>query len=363
MKHRPLLTVLLAATLSLTLAGTGYAAEKKKPEAAVAPCPGSNIHFTVDGVNIVGAEKDSPVVAELLTTYSELVQASNQHNLGDILKHYNPQFISGDNLSLQQIKDLIQETWQAYPDICYDSKPLEIRVNGDWATVESSDHSTATAPPDKDILNLPGRMVSDSRSMLFLRRIGNTWEITSDSTLWEQATIRYGIGDEVQVILSTPEQVKAGESYSATVRATVPEGTFSIATIDNQTLTYPHEKADDKFRTLGGENNELQRVLKANTQNRNELVTATLGLTYVDQQNPDRPSLSLNGIATIVKRVNVVPITTDDLKREMTKTGQVSTSASGKFDASQPESTEPPAIELPAQPEAAPPQHNEDGGE
>ncbi len=320
--------------LALTLAVSSFAAFSEQAQAAPAAMCKPVSPFTADQVRVVGAEQNSPAVQALLATFTDLVQASNRHSIEDILKHYNPQFISGDNLTLDQVKSLILDTWKSYPDICYESKPVEIRVHGDWATLETMDSSRATAPPDKDILDVPGKLASESRSMLHFRRIGDTWEITSDNTIWEQAIIRYGIGDAVSITLSAPEQVKAGDTYSATIQATIPDGTFSIATIDNQPLTYPHEKVDDKFRTLTPDTQELQRVLKANTNNHNEIVTATLGLTTLEQKTTERPSLALNGIATIVRRVNVVPISAEDVISEMKKQGTVKTSADGKIDLS-----------------------------
>lgn len=328
---------------------------------AVSEQPSANtcvqaVSMASEQIRVFGAEPQSQIVKDLLSTYSDLVAASNRHALEDVLKHYNPQFISGDNLKLDQIKAMIQETWQAYPDITYRSQPIEIRVNGDWATIEAIDHSTATAASDKNIINKPGKLTSESRSLLFLRRIGTSWEITSDSTIWEQAIIRYGIDEGVRIVLSAPEQVKAGDSYSATIQADIPEGTFSIATIDNQQLTYPHQKLDDKFRALSSESNELQRVMKANSSNHNEIVTATLGLTSLQQSNPERPSLSLDGIVTIVKRVNVVPISQEDVMEAMQKKGLVTTSASGvistgsKLFSSEAES-QSPELELAPSPE------------
>lgn len=337
-------SLLMAVSLALVVSAAGVsspveAASKQADslksstaKSAALACPNAQVVYTAEQLRIVGRDSDDTAVKDLLAAYSDLVQASNRHSLADILKHYSPQFLSGDNLTLDNIKGMIEETWQAYPDICYESTPIELRFNGDWATLETSDRSSATAQADPAVMNVNGTMKSESRSMLFFRRMGNTWEINSDLTLWEQAQIRYGIADSVKIVLSSPEQVKAGESYSAHVLADLPDGTFTIASVDNQALTYPHEKPDDHFRTMAGEFQSLQRVLKANTQNRNELVTATIGLTNVYQKTQDRPSLALNGIVTIVKRVNVVPISADDVMKAMARKGQVQTSASGEVD-------------------------------
>lgn len=270
---------------------------------------------------IIGIAPDSPQVKSLIELFNGLSNASNRHNIDDLLKHFSPSFISGDNFTLPQLKQQILDTWKAYDQIKYTSQILEIRVQGDWATLETLDQAEAVAPPDKSFMDqTPGKMFSQSRNQLFLKRSGSMWEIKSDQTLWEQAVIRYGIGEDVDITLSVPEQVKTGDTYSANVMATIPEGTFLIGTITNEPITFPHTKPDDSFRTMDSDNYELQRVLKANSENRNEIVSATLGMTNISQKmSGERPSLSVNGLITIVKRVNVVPSTSDDLIKAMQK--------------------------------------------
>ena len=94
-------------------------------------------------------------------------------------------------------------------------------------------------------------------------------------------------------------------------------------------LLYPQEKPDDKFRSISPEKNRLERVFDANVTNRNEIVTATVGLTEVGQDKSSRPAIALRGITTLVKRVNVLPkVNTDD----ETKLSLVKISANGAID-------------------------------
>ncbi|MCA9807201.1 MAG: hypothetical protein KC476_04530 [Cyanobacteria bacterium HKST-UBA06] len=287
-------------------------------------------------VHVVGEDPGSEKVKSLLAAFDDLLRASNNHSLDDVIRHYSPQFISGDHFNLAELKQLIIETWEAYPDIRYTSAPIEIRFNKNWATMETLDGSTATAPPDKEIMeNTPGKMKSQSRSLLFFKQVGDGWELTSDYTLWEEAVIRYGVGEEVPITLSAPDQVKAGQSYSAVVSSDVAENTFIVGNIDNQAIKVPRPEPDQKFRAMEGGPTELQRVLVANAENRNEIVTATLGLTNILQKyEQERPSLSLNGIVTIVKRVNVIPVSYQDMVKSMDKQQLVDYSADGRVDLS-----------------------------
>ena len=275
-----------------------------------------------DSVHLVGATADSADVTAIMDIINNLMAASNKHDIDGVLRDYSPAFVSGDNMSLDQVKKLIQETWGVFPDIKYTTQTLEIRVSGDWATVESIDSSTATAKVDPVMGGDAGQLESRSRGLLYLHRIGKVWEINSDYTLYERALITYGNLNNIKLDLSTPEQVFAGETYSARVSLDVPDGVLAIATISKEPLVYPQVKPADKFRSLSSDRNTLERIFTANHNNTNEVVTATVGFTQVAQDSEDRPSVQLNGVATIVKRVNIIPKSTykpetgDDLIHE-----------------------------------------------
>ncbi len=278
---------------------------------------------------VIGTSPDSKEVQSITAVVTDLVKASNSHNLEGVLRHYSPDFISGDNLSLEQVRKLIEETWQVYPDIQYETKTLEIRVNGDWATVESLDHAVSPVLNKEGIITEPGTLKSDSRGMIYLRRIGNSWEITSDYTLYEQAVILYGDAQTLKVSLSVPDQVFAGEAFTAKVNVALPPGMVAIASISKDPLVYPQLKPKDKFRSMSPQSHLLERVFEANGTNNNEIVTATIGLTRIENQG-ERPTVQFKGVATVIKRVNVVPRTDDTAIYNPEQL--IQTSASGLID-------------------------------
>lgn len=286
--------------------------------------------ITPQVLHVVGSEENSSDVQSILTMVKDLVAASNAHDLEGVLTHYSPRFISGDNLTLEQVRKLIEETWQVYPDIQYNTQTLEIRVNGDWATVESIDTAKATAKADTVVSASNGSLDSRSRGLLFLHRIGKTWEILSDHTLYENATIQYGEAQNLKMSLSTPDQVFSGEPYSAKLDVQMDPGTFAIASITKDPLVYPQLKPEDKFRSISPDKTDLVRVFKANDTNNNEVVTATVGLTQFGQDDQDHPVIQLNGVATIVKRVNVLPKT--KYQEETVKDKLINYSADGSID-------------------------------
>jgi ketosteroid isomerase-like protein len=240
----------------------------------------------------------------------DLLDASNRHDVDAVIRHYSPSFTSGDSLSLKEVRSLILDTWKMFPDIRYETQTLEIRMNGDWAAVESIDTAQATAKVDPTISEKAGVMKSRSRGMMYMHRTGKTWEIISDATLYEKATISYGLPESTAIDVETPEQVFAGESYSSKVLVSVPPGNIAFATLSQEPLTYPQHMEKDKFRTLSSDKMDLERIFKANSTNNNEVITATIGFTEIGQDEQERPTINLKGVMTIVKRVNVIPKST-----------------------------------------------------
>lgn len=264
---------------------------------------------------------------------AKLLMASNNHDLKTLLSYYSQQFTSGDRMDLKTIKAMIEETWEMYPDIRYSTKILQIRLNGDWATVETEDSSIATAKTNKTESGKVGKLISNSRTLMFWHKVGNRWLIESDATLYEEASIRFGDLKGLEVRLAAPDQVFSGEGYTAKVTMPLDGPVYAIAAINREPIIFPHTKVKERYRTLSQNKPSLERVFEANTDNRNELVSATIGLIEVVRDENQRPQVRLNGLATLVKRVNVLPQVVKDA--DTSDSAVVKTSADGRIDLTQ----------------------------
>ncbi len=297
------------------------------------------VKTTADGVRIIGALPQSQHVQTILGKVASLQQASNTHDIEAVLSHFSPQFVSGDNLNIKDLRQLVEQTWQQYPDITYAVQPIEIRVNGDWATVETVDEAHATADPmpknNDEATLLPaeeGQLHTQSRGMLYFHRVGKQWEITSDRSLYETAAILYGSAKELDINLSAPDQVFSGGTYTARIVSDLPQGAVAIASITRTPIQYPPVEADDKFRSMTLRRNRLERVFDANRASRNELITAVVGLTEVGQNDASRPTVAFKGMATLTKRVNVSPQVSHEFDPERGIEQVVKVSADGDID-------------------------------
>ncbi|MEB3245622.1 MAG: hypothetical protein VKJ06_06530 [Vampirovibrionales bacterium] len=335
-------TLALTATVVLANASPSWAKPIAATTAAMQASPQKQPEVEATGLFTVGNAEDIEAIKALL---KQVLTASNAHQIDALLSHYAPRFVSGDHLALKEVRSLIEETWKSYPNVSYTSKPLVIRVSGDWASVESLDTARAEIAATTETGGQSGELLSQSRGLLHLQRIGDKWTIVGDTTLYEAASIRYGSARDLNISLSAPEQVAEGAPYSAKLDAELKENTFAVATISKDPITYPQAQPEEKFRTISNDRQGLERVFEGNTAHRNELITATLGITSVSQDKDNRPQVALTGLATMVRRVNLIPQGQQIPKADEAPEKQlIKTSSDGKIDVT---TQAPPADEAP----------------
>lgn len=234
----------------------------------------------------------------------DLESGWNSHDVNKVIKHYSDDFVNGDGLSLEAVQNLTIELWDAYPDIKSNSQERSVRAYGEFATVESVDLYEATSLMIRPEVGTKGTLKAVSMGKLFLKKFGPTWKIVSDRTSFEKVSIGYGLGSELidqsKIKLSAPEQVVSGHQYTAQIDFNLSEDIKPVAAISKELLVYPQLSSEDKFRLVNEE--KLERLFPANRINKNELVTATIGLTG----GALKPKLL--GLVFLTKRVNVIPV-------------------------------------------------------
>lgn len=259
-------------------------------------------------------KSDAEIKNSILEVVNKLEVASNSHDIEAVANFYGNNYVSGDNLNKKQVIDMIKDTWDAYPDIRYSSDIKSVRYSDNWGAVETYDSSQATTAKPSEITEDKGALSSESHSVIYLRRVGKDWKIVSDCTYYEKAVVKYGSAKSLEIDLSAPEQVAAGETFSVKVVTEVPVGSFAVGSITQEPIIYPIIKSLEKFRTIDQNIGSIERVFQANETNNNELVTATIGVTELTEDNQARPTVKLKGIYVIGNRINVVPASTFDVE-------------------------------------------------
>ena len=240
-------------------------------------------------------------VNELLDT---LENDWNSHNIDRLIKYYSDDFVNGDGLDINSIKNLTVELWEAYPDIKTKSQERTVRVFGEYATVESTDIFEGNSSMIREEVGANGVLKAVSVGQVFLKKFGSVWKVTSDKTIFERVNIGYALGSELieqnKIRLTAPEQIAGGQQYTARLDFELPTDIKPVAAISKEVLVYPQIAAEDKFRLINEP--KLERLIPSNRGGKNELVTATIGLTG----GALKPKLL--GLAFLTRRVNVIPV-------------------------------------------------------
>ena len=99
------------------------------------------------------------------------------------------------------------------------------------------------------------------------------------------------------------------KEYTATLEFTPPAETLAIASIASDIVEYPQKPTQEVFRAMP-DDNILERLFTSNTQNANEYIVASIGLTQTSVSDLSI-KLSLTGFGYVIKRVNVIPETNE----------------------------------------------------
>jgi ketosteroid isomerase-like protein len=234
---------------------------------------------------------------EIENTLSNIETLWNAHNLDGVMSNYSDDYVNNDGLDKKAVTTLTQDFWKTYPDAKSVSKTKQVRIEGNFATIESRDMAVGTTSKEMPGMSSKGELQSLSEGQLYLKKIGNAWKIVGDRIDYEKVKVAFGLAKQLNAVFTAPEQVKAGKQYSAKLEVSLPPGLFAVGSITSQPLRFPQPSPTDSPRPL--EAPALERVMSANNENRNELLTATVILT-----NPMRTSVM--GVSFLTRRMNVI---------------------------------------------------------
>lgn len=280
-------------------------------------------------------EKERKDIESLL---ANLETQWNAHDLDGVMSHYSDDYINNDGLDKKAVASITKKFWSQYPDSKSNSKIKQVRIDGNFSTIESRDVATGTTDKENLDTGTKGELNSVSEGQVYLKKNGSVWKIIGDRIDYEKVRVSYGLARQLTANFSAPEQVKSGRQYSARVDISLPVGLTAIGSIMSQPLKYPQPAGDEdkaKPRIIDGET--LERVMYANTSNRNELLMATVGITNATRSH-------LMGITVVTRRLNVIPQTVED-PSEKTEVAKVDDDSAKKAEATSDSSKEKSSAE------------------
>lgn len=236
--------------------------------------------------------------------YSHLNYA-NSYNMEGLKSLYASNFINADGLNKDIYFELIQKTWESYPDIKYKMDIKNIQIDENIAVVQVNERAEAATNSKSGLINEKGLLQSVSDSVYYLEKFNNEWQITSDHIVFEKTFLRYGSAKEINISLTAPAQIPANTQYTSTFKMDVPKDSLIIASIGQENITYPQTVAEEVFRRMP-DNGTLERVFKSNDKNINEYAVASFGITKAEVKGTEI-KIYITGIGFVMSRINVIP--------------------------------------------------------
>jgi hypothetical protein len=241
---------------------------------------------------------------DILEVFAKQGEYVKKYDIEGLKSLYAPDFVDNDGYNKDVYFSLVGDTWETYPDITYTTKIKNIKLNGDYATVETEESAVATSDElDKHII---GELNSYSNCIYHLQKLGGQWEIIGENVTDEFSTLKYGDARYLKMTLETPRMIGANKNYAATLKVEAPENSIVVASLNQEKIVNPATKPEEHFMKLR-EDNTLARIFTSNTDNINEYIVASIGVTGLNTTADGNIKVLMNGLAFVMSRVNVVP--------------------------------------------------------
>ena len=230
---------------------------------------------------------------------------SAKNRIDKLKEMYTDDYVNNDGFNKNIVFEMMEMASSAYKEVSYTTEIEKIEIDGNYAVVVAKEIASGETEKVLDKINDTGSINSEIRFVDYMKKEGNNWKISATEVIFEKVVLAYGEAKSLPVDISAPNCVPAGSNYDVSLKITVPENMFLVASIANDKIVFPQEQTSDVFRAV--KNDELARILKANKTNNNEYATASLALTRAKVE-PSSVVLNMTGMAFVMKRVNVLSI-------------------------------------------------------
>ena len=244
---------------------------------------------------------------QIRSTLRNYNKALSSKNINDVKVFYDDNYRSADGFTLNELVQMLEKTYSAYGQMKQKTKINSINVFDNYAIVQLTDKTSAVVHPDKmKSKEKAGKLDGKSVYILYFKKINNEWKIYYDEILAETTSLKYGVANKVPMELNTPFVIQGGEQYNLSLKMEKPDDIFALASLSNEQIEFPTPEYKEKFRKipLSG---ELERVVKANNNNKGEYAIASVGFTkFSINEEETKARIEIIGMAYLMKRINMI---------------------------------------------------------
>lgn len=241
---------------------------------------------------------------EITNLFKKIDLYNEKSDFKKIKTFYSEDFINNDGFDANTFLKSMKTGFSLYENKKMNTKINSISVNDNYAVVHVSENGEADTIDLSQDIKEKGHVLASADVYYFLQKNNKKWQIVSANVIDENFTVLYGFAKNVYFALNVPRQIKAGAEYTASLSFAPMKDVLVSASIEHKPIIFPVAKTVNSFKTVNSDG-VLERIFVANSNNYNEYVIATIGLSRPKMITPENFNIELTGTAFVLRRVNV----------------------------------------------------------
>ncbi|MCR5261326.1 MAG: hypothetical protein K6C94_05755 [Candidatus Gastranaerophilales bacterium] len=242
---------------------------------------------------------------DITNLFGKLDSYNEKKDFKKIRDFYSDDFINNDGFDIDVYMKSVKSALDTYVNSQVKTTINSISVNDNYAVVNVTESGEAEITKAVNGIEGNGLVIASANVFYYLHKQGRKWKIVSANVMDETCSILYGSAKNVYFSLNVPQQVKSGSEYTASLSFAPMKDVMVSASITKEPIIFPLPIASGEiFKTVSGDG-MLERIFSANTNNYNEYVISTIGISKPKMLTPTDFNLELSGTAFVLRRVNV----------------------------------------------------------
>jgi hypothetical protein len=226
------------------------------------------------------------------------VSTANSHDLDSCFRLYADDYLNSDGFDKKESREILENFLEMYPDARTELSIDSISTYGSLAACSVLEKTTAISGREMPGLG-KGTLTSTYRRVRYLRKEKNaSWKFIAASSGAEDVSVIFG--DGLSCVPKLDSQTKGEDvvHIDAVLTCKLGADQSALGSISSQAETFPAQQPKDGWRPM--EDCRLERIMTPNKINRNELITATIGVS-------NRKLRSLTGLVLLTRKINLLP--------------------------------------------------------
>jgi hypothetical protein len=248
--------------------------------------------------NVREPEKDQTADESAIRQVLKIeVLAANNHDIDGCFKLYADDYLNSDGFDKTESRAILENFLEMYPDARTELSVDNVLIYGPIAASSVLEKTAGISGKEMPGLG-KGTLSSTYRRVRYLRKENNSWKFIGASAGVEDVTVAFGDGQNCSPRLESQTKGDSVVSISAVLTCKLGADQSALGSISSQAETFPAQQPKDGWRPMY--DCKLERIMTPNKEYRNELITATIGVS-------NRKMRSLTGLVLLTRKVNLLP--------------------------------------------------------